>query len=63
MAEKKKKAAPKKKAEPKGTYKIRQSYPNTVGLEPQLLPLEFSTKKDAESYAKRKECCEVIKVD
>ena len=66
MAEKKKASAKKKaapKAEPKGTYKIKQSYPNTVGLEAQVLPIEFKTKKEAEAYASRKQCCEIIKVD
>jgi hypothetical protein len=64
MAEKKKafgkKAAP--KAEAKGTYKIKQSYPGTSGAKPQVLPMEFKSKKEAEAFVARKECCEIIKV-
>lgn len=66
MAEKKKAPAKKKaapKAEPKGTWKIKQSFPYTVGLDTQVLPIEFKSKKEAEAYAKRKDFCEIFKAD
>tara|TARA_R110000765_G_scaffold113420_1_gene205762 strand:+ start:93 stop:293 length:201 start_codon:yes stop_codon:yes gene_type:complete len=62
-----KKTAPKKNDSIKkqGKWKVKQDFPYSPGVEPQLLVPDFKSEKEAESYIETNKmgACSVVKVD